>query len=220
MKIGKKESVLIGANRWITPESLPDLIAEARAQRPELKSLECRVKAAGDAVRVARAGWYPQVALTGNYYYSRPNQRYFPTKDELKSSWDVGVGAAWDVWNWGTAAHQTTEAKAQLSQLQAALAQLQDAIALEVTQDYLNLKRAEEKALLVGKAIAQADENLRVVTAGFKAGAVLSSELLDAEVSLLQAQLNRTQALVDLELAQAKLNKTLGNEYDGAADGP
>jgi outer membrane protein TolC len=39
----------------------------------------------------------------------------------------------------------------------------------------------------------------------------LNTDVLDAEVALLQAKINRTQAAIDLVLAQARLQKALGH---------
>jgi outer membrane protein TolC len=44
----------------------------------------------------------------------------------------------------------------------------------------------------------------------YKQGLVANSELLDAEVSLLQAKLTVTQSLVDYELALAQLSRAIG----------
>ena len=81
-----------------------------------------------------------------------------------------------------------------------------------MTQDHQNLRSAIEKVAATGQALVQAEENHRVVAASFKAGNATSSDLLDAETALLQAQVNRTAAQVDMELARAKLAKTLGQE--------
>jgi len=191
---------------------LDSLIAEARRNRPEVRATEHRVRLAAAAVTVAEGAWYPQIAFTGDYYYSRPNQRYQPPQDRFNKSWDLGLGASFDVWNWGMAAHQTAEARAQLIQAKAALEIARDGVALEATQDYQNLLAAIEKVKATGQALGQADENRQGVEASFKAGSATSSDVLDAETALLQAQVNRTAAQVDMELARAKLAKTLGQE--------
>jgi outer membrane protein TolC len=189
---------------------MEELVKVATAKRPEVKAQELRASAARDGIAAARAAWFPQIALTGNYYYSRPNPRIFPARDEFKSTWDVGVGANFAVWNWAAAGHQTAQAEAQHAQAQALLVQLKNAVALEVVQDELAWQRARERVRVTGQAMAQATENLQVALAGFKAGTIISSELLDAENGLLQAQLNQSQVRADLMLAQARLAKTLG----------
>ncbi len=186
-----------------------ELIRQALNQRPEVKSTELRVKAGESAVTVARSGWFPQIYLTGNYYYARPNQRLFPTQDKFQDTWDVTLSASLDIWNWGTTIHQTNQAQAQLAQARDALDQLKDGISLEVTQSFLNFNQSRERIAVAEKGVRQAEENLRITNEKFKAGLTLNSDLLDAEVALLQAKWNSIQALIDHELSDARLQKAI-----------
>lgn len=191
-------------------DGLNILLPQAMDRRPELKSMEYRVRAGDAAVSIARSNWFPQIYLSGNYYSSRPNQRFFPTEDAFKDTWDVGVGMSFDVWNWGSTIHQTDQAKAQLSQAEDGLAQLKDGVTLDVTRNYLSLSRAKERIAVAEQGVRQAEENYRVTNAKFKEGLSLNSDLLDAEVALLQAKTNYTQSLVDYELAEAGLERAIG----------
>ncbi len=191
-------------------DELDVLIRQAIERRPELKSMEYKVKAGDAAVSIARSNWFPQVYLTGNYYSSRPNQRYFPAEDAFKDTWDVGLGVSFDIWNWGTTIHQTDQAKAQLSQAEDGLAQLKDGVTLDVTRNYLNLRRSQERIAVAEQEVKQAEENYRVTDAKFKEGLALNTDLLDAEVALLQAKTNYTQSLVDFEVAEAGLSRAIG----------
>jgi outer membrane protein TolC len=128
----------------------------------------------------------------------------------FKDSWDISVSASFDIWNWGTTIHQTQQAQAQYEQARDGLDLLKDGITLEVTQSYLNLKQASEKISVAKQAVEQAEENYRVTHDKFKLGLASNSDLIDAEVAQLQAKTNYTQTLVDFELAQAKLVKSLG----------
>jgi outer membrane protein TolC len=191
-------------------ESLPELIRTAQSRRPEVHTMQFRVQAGDAAVSIAQSGWWPQVYLVGNYVSARPNQRIFPTQDAFKDTWDVGVSVSMDIWNWGATLRQTDQAKAQLEQVRDGLGQLQDAIALEVTRDYLNLRRGEERILVAEQGVKQAEENYRVTSSKFKQGLALNSDLLDAEVALLQAKMNYTQAVADYELVEASLERSVG----------
>ncbi len=195
------------------PKSYPDLsslINKALENRPELKAMAFRVKAGEAGVAAARSGWFPQIYLTGNYYYARPNSRIFPTLDAFKDTWDVGVSVGLDIWNWGMTVHQTDQAEAQLAQAKDGAGQLQDAITLELTQTYQNLTQAKERISVARKTVEQAEESYRITDERFKEGLALNTDLLDAEFVLLQARLNRTQALVDYALAEARLEKAVG----------
>ena len=187
------------------------LVDAALASRPELRSAEFRVKATEAALKAARSGWYPQVALTGNYYYLRPNPRIMPARDTFTGTWDVGIAVSLDVWNWGQTKSQTEQAKAQLAQARDARQLLEDQAVLEVTQSRLALAQAREKLQVAGQAVGQADENLRMIRERFRQGVALNADVLDAEVFLLQAKMARSQAAIDLVLAQARLEKALGS---------
>ena len=191
-------------------ESLDMLIGKARDNRPEIKAMDFRVRAGEAGVTAGRSGWFPQLFLVGDYNYARPNSRIFPTEDNFKDTWDVGVMATWDLWNWGVSSDQTTQAQAQLAQAHDASDLLRDGIILEVTQNYLNVNQASERIGVSAQAVKQAKENYRVTREKFKAGLALNTDLLDAEAALLQAKTNYTQTLVDFELAQARLDKAIG----------
>jgi outer membrane protein TolC len=187
-----------------------DPIERALAQRPEIKSAEFRIKASEMGVKAVRSAFLPQVTLSGNYYYLRPNPRILPALDRFKGTWDVGVSVSFDIWNWGQTKRQTEQAEARLGQAREARKALEDQAVLEVTQCRLSLARAGEKVRVTGQAVGQAEENLRVTRERFKQGVALSSDVLDAEVALLQAKLGRTQAAIDQVVAQARLEKALG----------
>jgi outer membrane protein len=205
----------IGIGSQLTPTAkehpeLEKILASALKGRPEILSMESRVKAANAAVTSAVGGWFPQIFLTGNYYYARPNQRIIPSKDEFKDTWDFGISLQFDLWNNLTAFHQTNQAKAQYEQTKDALVTLKDGITLEVTQCYLSLRQAKERIGLAELTVEQANESYRTAAEKYKTGLITSSELLDSEVALLQSKLQLTQSQVDHELAEARLQKAIG----------
>ncbi len=191
---------------------LPDLVRQAQERRADIEAMKYRVKAGEAGVTLAASNWFPQIYLTGNYYFNRPNQRFQPVVDAFKDTWDLGIGVSFDIWNWGTAVHETDQARAQLSQAQDGLSQLEDAIALDVTANYLNLARAKERIAVARDGVQQAEENYRITDNKFKQGLSVNTDLLDAEVALLQARTSYTQALTDFELAEASLERSLGTQ--------
>ncbi len=205
--------ILLTSTLGHTPKDfdpLPALITRAVEQRAEIKGMEFRVKAGEAGLAQAQSGWFPQFYLTGDYYYNRPNQRYQPLKDAFKDSWDIGVAVSLDIWNWGATVHQTDAAEAQLAQARDGLDQIRDAVTLDVTSNYLNLKRAAEKIAVAEQGVQQAEESYRATQSRFRQGLSTNTDLLDAEVALLQAKTNRTQARTDYELAEAGLERAIG----------
>jgi outer membrane protein TolC len=192
---------------WAQVDSL---VARAMDRRPEVAAMQARVRASEAGVTSARGGWWPQIALVGNYNYLNPNSRYFPLNKQFKDSWDVSVSASLDIWNWLQTANQSAQASAGLSQAREGLAMLQDGVTLEVTQSYLGIQKARERATVSEKGVAQAEENYRIMKGKFAQGLAANSELLDAEVALLQSRLNLVQSLIDYELAVAGLSRAIG----------
>lgn len=186
------------------------LLDKAYEIRPELKSMDYKVQASESGITAAKSDWWPQLYLTGNYYYSRPNQRIQPIQDKFNSTWDVSVSMSFNLWNWGATSDRTDQAEAQFEQAKDGYKILKDRVTLEVTSNYLNIKKSEEKMTVAGQSVSQAEENYRVTDEKFKNGLALNSDLLDAEVALLQAKTNYIQSVVDYELALAQLKKSIG----------
>lgn len=186
------------------------MINRAIDNRAEIKSINYRIKASESGVTLAQSNWYPQIFLFSNLYYSRPNLRIVPGQDKFNETWDAGLSLNWDVWNWFSTSYQTEQAEATLTQSQERLGILKDAVTLEVTQNYLSVNQNKMKIDISEIGVRQAEENMRITSERFKQGLVTSSDIIDAEVALLQAKTNYTNSLVDFELAKAKLNKSLG----------
>ena len=189
---------------------LDSYIEKALDNRSELKAMQYNIKAGEAGVTLAESNWYPQVYLGGNYYYSKPNQRIFPAENKFKDTWDIGVSVQVDLWNWGSTADKTDQAKAQLEEAKDSYKMVKDNIVLEVNSNYLNLEQSKDKIAVAEGSVSQAKENYRVTDETFKKGLALNSDLLDSEVALLQANTNYIQALVDYELAKARLEKSIG----------
>ncbi len=188
---------------------LDKLIKEAIANRPEIKAMEYRIKMNESSITVSNASWFPQFSAGANYTYSKPNSRIFPTVNEFKGTWDVGITMTYDLWNWRLTSHQTAQNKLNLEQALLSLGQIKDGISLEVNQVYLGLVRAKEKIPVADETVKQAEENYRVTSEKYKQGLVLNSDVIDAETSLLQAKINYTTSVVDYELMLARLEKSI-----------
>jgi outer membrane protein TolC len=103
-----------------------------------------------------------------------------------------------------------TQARAQLAQAEDALSQARDGILMEVSVTGLELQKCCEKIAVTRSGVDQAAENYRTTNERFKNGLATNSDLLDAENLLLQARLNHTRALVEHQIARARLDKAVG----------
>jgi outer membrane protein len=186
-------------------------IARSLEVRPDVNATLLRIKAGEENIRAARGGYLPTLSLVGNALYANPNNRFVGRRAEWNASWAVGAQVSWSVWNWNTTGYQVVQAEAQVAQAEDALIMQKDGIKLEVTQNYLSLQQAREKVAVSQQGVEQADENYRIINQKFKNGAALTSDLTDAVTLQLQTKVSYTTAVVDYEIARARLLKSIGD---------
>lgn len=192
------------------PRSVDVLAAEAQAQRPERQAVQERAAGAQARVRAAAAGRRPTVAVAGGVDYARPNPRIFPRIGEWRESWDAGVNVNWPLFDGGRSHYETAEASAGLRALQARLAELDSTITLEIRQRVSEIASNLAALDAADAGIAAATEARRVISERYQAGVATNTDVVDAQVAVLQAQLDRTQAIAAARLAEARLNRALG----------
>jgi outer membrane protein len=171
------------------PGELPVLVKRALELRPEIAALQHRIQAGIADVALARSGWYPQLLLDGGYRYALPNPRIFPPEDRFSGSWEIGIILSVDFGKWDSIAPQEEQATAQVEQLHDALTGLRDSITLEVTRGYLEVTKYGKQTQVALQMIKQSEESERIVRNKYRNGLALTTDLLDAELSLLRAKL-------------------------------
>lgn len=202
----------------VPPASMPEpsrdglepLVASALASRPEHAALRERATAAQDRVRADEAGYYPKAALAGGFDEARPNRRILPVTDEWDSSWDVGVNVSLDVFDFGRTRAAVSRSRAQADAAARQLEDLEARIRQEVTARVFELTSAVSAVPVADRALASATESQRVSADRFREGVAPSSELLDAEVALQRAALDRTRAVAQAHLSRASLDRAVG----------
>jgi outer membrane protein TolC len=191
---------------------LSEILNEALNNRQEVKSLAYKVEASKEGITAAQSSLFPSVYLTGNYYYSNPNPRFLPAKDEFNYNWDVGVTFSWDIWNWGLTSSQVSQAEQTKNQLETNYDQLKENIQMEVHSNFLNLLKTEEKVKVNKIALEQATENYRITAEKYNLQLASSTDLIDAETLKLQAETNLKTAEVDYQIAKVRLEKSIGRK--------
>ena len=87
---------------------------------------------------------------------------------------------------------------------------LEGNIALQVRQAWLDVQETRERTRVTEAAVAQAEENLRVVRDRYRNGEGTSTEVLDGEALRSLSLGNRDQARHDAALARFRLARAVG----------
>ena len=177
--------------------------------RPELNSLELATKIYEQKVKVARAEFLPNVALTGGYTWTNPNS-FNGFENKMKGMWTVGIGVKIPIITGGERIYKTRAAKLEAEKASYKLEETQEKIELQVKQSSQHVIEAAKRLSTAQKSLQSAQENLHYANVGLKEGVIPVSNVLLAETAWLQAQSAMVQAKIDLKLAQLYLNKATG----------
>ena len=188
----------------------PLAVAVPDGGRPERVALQGRIAAAEAREDAADAGRLPQVAAIAGYDYARPNPRIFPRAAQWDDFWEAGVNVTWTLWDGGRRAAERAEASAATRAAQARLTEFDRLAAFEVEQRQFELDSARAAIVAADEGIRSAAETLRVIGERYKQGVATTTDVLDAEVALLQADLDRTRATASARLAEARLERARG----------
>ena len=185
-------------------------IDAAVADRPERKALTLRLGGLEARQQAAMTGNKPIVGLGGGVDYANPNPRIFPRKGEWQESWDVAVNVSWSFWDSGRTTAQVAEAEAAVAATRERIAEFDSLAAADVRQRLLDVDSTAAMVRAASDAVFSAAEARRVVADRFSAGVATSTDVLVAQVALLESELARTRALANVRLAEARLHRALG----------
>lgn len=184
---------------------LDDYLKLAGSNRKDMAATDLRKKAAEAGIRVAKSDMYPSLNLTGGYIAAD-----IPNFFSITNALNVGVGVSYNIGSLWKTKSKIKQAEARVKQIEANEAQLDDAIRLQVNRNYLSLLSSRKKIDVNAVAVAQAEENYRIVKNKFDNSLATTTELLDADVAQLQARMSYTLARADAFVAYHKLLQTTG----------
>jgi outer membrane protein TolC len=190
--------------------AVSDLIARALKARPERQALEQRAASADlRATAVSSAKW-PQVGFGSGFDYSNPNPRNFPRAAVWATSWDASINFTWTLWDGGRRGADTGEARANAAALKTRVQDFDRQATFEVRQRALELESSRQAVTAAADEVRAAAEAERVVGDRYRAGVATATDVLDAQVARLQAELDRTRAVANVRLAEARLERAIG----------
>lgn len=187
------------------PANFPDMENEALLQRKDVQAIAARQKAAAASVKSAKGNAYPSLALTGGYVAA-----YVPNLVTVTNALNIGIGVRYNLASLYKKNSAMAEAKARREQLVASEQILKNQVRSSINKDYQDYLLSKKKISLYETAVEQATENYRITKNKYDNSLVTLTELLDADVELLQAKLNIEFAKADLVLSYNRLLQTSG----------
>jgi len=191
-------------------EPLSSFLAQAVQVRPEVQANVLRLQSAEALLQNTKSSMYPHFGVSAGYNYINPTARLVPEANSFISAWNVGAGLSYNIGSLYNLKGRMNTAKTAIDQASLQSQQQTDQIRSEVVTAYNNYQLALEQQNVIRTAVVQARENYRLTESRFRNGLVGSTDLLEANNFLLQAQLNVINATVDAQLAYQRLLRATG----------
>ncbi len=177
----------------------------ALSHRADYLALQQREAATAAGVKAAKGEYYPGIAITGGYVAAD-----IPKFITITNAVNIGVGLSYDLSSLYKTGAKVRQAKARQEQMHWAGAQMNDGIRMQVHQSYQNYLESIKKIEVYKKAVEQANENYRITKNKYDNSLATTTDLLDADVAKLQANINYEYARADAAVAYNKLHETAG----------
>jgi outer membrane protein TolC len=190
--------------------AVADLIARALRARPERQALEQRAASADLRAAALSSTKWPQVGVGSGFDYASPNPRNFPRAAVWATSWDASINVTWTLWDGGRRGAETGEARANAAALRTRVQDFDRQVTFEVRQRALELESSRQAVTAAADEVRAASEAERAVGERYRAGVATATDVLDAQVARLQAELDRTRAVANARLAEARLERAIG----------
>jgi outer membrane protein len=190
-------------NGLALPESVQtiDEYEQAALQnRNDIAAIAIRKKAADLSIKTIKTDYYPSVALTGGYVAAD-----IPKFLSITNAVNVGIGVKYNLSSLWKTKTKIQSAEARVKQIQASQEILGDNIRLQINQAYQGYLVSRKKIEVLEKSVLQATENYRITKNKYDNSLATTTELLDADVALLQSKLSVTNAKADSFLAYNKI---------------
>ncbi|WP_293987313.1 TolC family protein [uncultured Megasphaera sp.] len=197
--------------------SLQEATDYAMKYRPEVLQAAVAVQEAERSIDIANAGNKPTVSVTGGNNWA---DNTFPGIDANKRSWNIGAGVTYNFYDGGATKAKVNQAKQDLLTARETEQKTREAVQLEVKQAYLNIRSAAQKVEETQTVVDQARENYRIQNIRYQAGVGINLDVLDAQLSLNEAQVNHIQALYDYNVGIAKLEQVMGVDVESGVIHP
>jgi outer membrane protein TolC len=173
---------------------------------PELQVSSLSLEIARSDVNSARAEGRGTLSLFGTYGTSSDE---FVLDEEFRY-WNTGVNYTVPLYRGGRVRDNILYETHSLAQAENALIEAKRAVREAVIVAWSGANLAVTQNKTAARAIASAEENLRVVTLKYQQGLVPNTDVIDAQLSVTRSRLLRISSLTDFNIHYAQLRRAAG----------
>jgi outer membrane protein len=176
--------------------ALQTVYEEALLSRPEIERSQLAVKGSEVSVSIAKAGWMPNVSVTGGVTTSTNSLSGTGWGSQFKSNVNtqLGLGVSMPIYDGRSTKTAVNKAKIQQLQARLDLQDLQKTLYSDIQGYWINAVNNQEKYKAAKSSVESAQQSYALLSEQFRLGLKNIVELLAGKDNLLNAQQNQLQS--------------------------
>jgi outer membrane protein len=193
--------------------SIDALIARAMADRPDLAAQAAEIRAADDAIRSARAAYWPQIVLQGAAAQTSiwPTVDYGQLGNASEPTWSAALAIQWRIFDGGARKGEVVKAESRKRGAQDEMREKRDQVTREVWTAYIGFRTALRKEQAAVALLDSANASYSASLDAYNYGVKNLIDVVTAERQLAQARLSGVSARSQLFLQAVDLEFVTGN---------
>lgn len=192
-------------------EQAEDLVVEKNAS---LKALEQQARVNDKFVTIYKSESLPTLSAFGSYTWLAENDQLGRiSTDDFISTAQVGLSLNFNLFNGLQTTARVDQAQVDYLRSREQYSATKDALVTDAQNIRFRLEEARRRIESQTSTVEQAEKGYRIAVTRYKSGSGTQLEVNDADLALLQARVNRVQAVYDYLVAKSDLEQLLSIHY-------
>ena len=207
---------LVSLDRLATPDQI---YAEALGIKPEILSQQLKLKGAANSIKIAQAGYYPTLSLSGGLgtnYYTTSGLKSDGLGKQLENNFSqyIGLNLSVPIFNRFSTRNRIRSARVDQANQQLQLDNTKKTLYKEIQQVYYNALNAQTKTQSSAEAVKSSKDAFELVQAKYENGKATITEFNEAKNNYMKSESDLVQARYENLYQQALLEFYRGKELN------
>jgi outer membrane protein TolC len=182
----------------------------AYKQNTQLMKINKALKIYDAKIDEARSAYKPNIALFGAVEKIDNNYDGGMSNSQNDSSWSVGIGAEWNLFNGYKTTNEVSEAKLNKLKILEQKKFLEQALALQVKKAYIGVQSSTDQVDILKQTVKTAEDNRDLNTRAYQADMVKTKDVVEAQITEAQIKAKYFQISYSKVLNKAALDLATG----------
>ena len=190
--------------------SLDEAINFGVSHNPSLLAQQKSIDWSNRTLKSSKATYLPSLRLNGSWSKFNGTERFpeVSTYSYQNRNWGFSIGL--NIFDGFFREKRVADARVNYNNARADFSDLRNRTVRDIKTGYNDIDQFKEQKSVSEENVAAADEDLKITQEKYNLGAATILDLLDAQVSLKRAQVSLISVDFDLNLAIARLEKSMG----------